>query len=87
MSHYPTAESSDSHTASLVKLSDASKQDEHGQIAYVVFLLFDSLFKGSVLLVLLWSSHPAKRPVRSIGAAEIIAAAESIDEAKRYHCH
>lgn len=32
--------------------------------------------------VLVWSSHKAKPPVRSIGAAELLTAGETIDEGK-----
>lgn len=35
-----------------------------------------------MLHTLSWSSHKSKRPVKSIGAAEILAAGEAIDEGK-----
>ena len=37
---------------------------------------------GSIFHTLSWYSHKSKRPVKSIGAAEILAAGEAIDEAK-----
>lgn len=35
---------------------------------------------GSIFHVLSWSSHKAKFPVRSIGAAEILTTGEAIDK-------
>lgn len=37
---------------------------------------------GISCVVVSWSSHKAKRPVRSIGTAELLAAGEAIDEGK-----
>lgn len=36
----------------------------------------------SIYYIISWSSHKAKHPVRSIGAAEILAAGEAIDKGK-----
>lgn len=45
-------------------------------------LLFEEFQASSVWHTLSWSSHKSKRPVKSIGAAEILAAGEAIDERK-----
>lgn len=63
-------------------LSDAGRHAENGQLCYIAGLLIDEMAIGSIWHVLSWSSRKAKRPVRSIGAAEILAAGESIDEGK-----
>ena len=45
-------------------------------------LLIGDFKAGSVFHTLNWFSHKSKRPVKSIGAAEILAAGEAIDEGK-----
>lgn len=82
ISHYPTVGDSDVQKLSAVVFSDAAKHHDRGQLAYVAGLLLDDPASGWIFHVVAWSSHCAKRPVRSIGAAEILAAGESIDEGK-----
>ncbi|PXF44742.1 hypothetical protein BWQ96_05501 [Gracilariopsis chorda] len=45
-------------------------------------MLFGDLSLGSVIHTISWSSHKSRRPVKSIGSAEILAAGEAIDEGK-----
>ena len=55
---------------------------EYGQLAFVAGLLIGDFDSGSILHKISRSTHKSKRPVNSIGAAEILAAGEAIDEAK-----
>eukprot|EP00171_Calliarthron_tuberculosum_P022021 IDg22021t1 len=70
------------YDVSIVTFSDASRSNESGQIAYISGLLIGDLQMGSIFHTLSWTSHKSKRPVRSIGSAEIIAAGGAIDEGK-----
>lgn len=58
------------------------KKGETGQLAYVCGLLNCDLKLNSTLNTISWSSHKGEKPVKSIGAAELITAAEAIDEGK-----
>ena len=66
----------------MVVFADASKSNENGQLGIVTGLLIGDLCEGSVLHNISWISHKSKRPVKSVPAAEILAAAEGIDEGK-----
>ena len=67
---------------SLVVFADASRQTDHGQLGCISGLLFGDLDEGSTFHVISWSSRKSRRPVKSIGAAEILAVGEGIDEGK-----
>ena len=67
---------------SLVVFADASRQTDHGQLGSISGLLFGELDEGSTSHVISWSSRKSRRPVKSIGAAEILAVGEGIDEGK-----
>lgn len=67
---------------SIVVFSDASRIDENGQIGIVSGLLLVELTEGTKFHALSWLSHKAKRPVKSIPSAKILAASEAIDEGK-----
>lgn len=67
---------------SILVFSDASRVDENGQIGIVSGLLLGELKEGTPYHILSWISHKTKRPVKSVPAAEILAASESIDEGK-----
>lgn len=71
-----------SHSVTIAIFADAGRLTDHGQLSYISGLLLGPLQKGSIFHVLSWMSHKSKRPVRSIGAAEILAASEAIDEGK-----
>lgn len=62
--------------------SDASRVDENGQIGVLTGLLVGEMENNSIYHPLSWISHKAKRPVKSVPAAEILAATEGIDEGK-----
>lgn len=66
----------------ILVFADASRNDDYGQLGYVAGLSIGDFKLGSIFHVLSWSSHKSKRPVKSIGASEILAAGEAIDEGK-----
>ena len=74
--------SSGTKQVSVAVFSDAGRQSDNGQLRYVAGVLVGPLAQGSVFHVLSWMSHKSKRPTKSIGAAEILAASEVIDEGK-----
>lgn len=65
---------------SILVFSDAGKNCDNGRLCYIAEILFDTFEKDSFFHTLSWSSYEAKRPDRSIGAAETLAAGEAIDE-------
>lgn len=70
------------YALNILVVSDASRSVDHGQLCFVAGLLFGPMEQNSVFHTLSWISHKSKRPVKSIGAAEILAAFEAIDEGK-----
>lgn len=62
--------------------SDASRIVDYGQLGMFAGLLIDYFNTGSIFHKFNWSSHKSKKPVKSIGAAEILAAGEAIDDVK-----
>lgn len=69
-------------TLSVLVFADAGRRNENGQLGYITGLLFGKLNVGSTFHTLSWTSHKSKRPVKSIGAAETLAAGCAIDEGK-----
>lgn len=67
---------------SIAIFADAGRLSDHGQLAYISGLLIESLSIHSVFHSISWMSHKSKRPVKSIAAAEVLAASEAIDEGK-----
>lgn len=67
---------------SILAFADAFKGDSHGQLGVLTGLLFGELRNNAIYHPLSWLSHKSKSPVRSVPAAEILAAGEAIDEAK-----
>ena len=65
---------------SVVVFSDANRQNSSAQLGYIAGLVLGDLQTGSPFHVLGWTSRKSKRPVRSIGSAETIAAGIAIDE-------
>lgn len=65
---------------SVVVFSDASRKENYGQLGVFGGLLIGDLKKGSAFHALSWSWHKSSRPVKSIGAAEILGSGEAIDE-------
>lgn len=70
------------HTMSISIFADAGRVVDHGQLCFISGLLIGPLAINSVFHTLSWISHKSKRPVRSVAAAEILAASEAIDEGK-----
>lgn len=67
---------------SVLVFADASKNDEHGQVGVLTGLFVGPLADNSIYHPTSWISHKSKRLVKSVPAAEIVAATEAIDEAK-----
>lgn len=67
---------------SVVVFSDAGRTCDDGQLCFIAGILFGTLSEGSIFHTVSWSSRKSKKPVKSVGAAEILAAGESIDEGK-----
>lgn len=67
---------------SVLVSADASRVDDAGQLGIVTGLLVGEMSTNAICHVVSRVSHKAKRPVKSIPAAEFLAAAESIDEGK-----
>lgn len=70
------------HKMSVVIFEDASRIDKSCQIGIISGLLPGELKKGYVFHTF-WISHKCKRPVKSVLAAESLAAAEAIDEGEQ----
>ena len=81
-SYYPRFDDNKDHCISLCVFCDAGRSLEAGQISTLSGLVFDDIAEGSMFHVLGWSSHKARRPVKSTAAAEILAASEAIDDGK-----
>lgn len=67
---------------SAIMFADAGRNQDVAQISIIGGILLGPLKKDSPFYALTWASHKSKRPVRSIGSAEIIAVSEAIDEGK-----
>ena len=80
--HFALPEGTRSAQASIMVFSDAGRKFDHGQLSVLAGLLLGDTEKYSVFHTLSWISHKSKRPVKSVGAAEILAAGEAIDEGK-----
>eukprot|EP00178_Gracilaria_changii_P001336 TRINITY_DN1187_c0_g1_i1.p1 TRINITY_DN1187_c0_g1~~TRINITY_DN1187_c0_g1_i1.p1 ORF type:complete len:639 (-),score=88.06 TRINITY_DN1187_c0_g1_i1:5196-7112(-) len=79
--HYKVPPSG-THPVSVLVFSDASRSIDHGQLGFVAGLLFGEFETNSVFHPVSWSSHKSRRPVKSIGSAEVLAAGCAIDEGK-----
>lgn len=63
---------------SVLVFSDASRLIDHGQLGFFIGLLFGECEIGATFHTISWCSHKSKRPVKSMGAAEILAAREAM---------
>jgi len=79
---FPRPEDGKKESVSIAVFADAGRTLDHGQLSIVAGLLIGPLSENSILHVYSWISHKSKRPVRSIGAAEVLAASEAVDEGK-----
>lgn len=80
MIRYKRPNDTKQYNLSVLVFADASRSVEHRQLGFVAGLLIGQFNIGSIYHTLSWSSRKSKRPVKSIGAAEILAAGEAIDE-------
>lgn len=80
--NYPRPEDKSEYQIALLAFADASKGDSNGQLGILTGLLVAKLAKDSIFHCTSWLSHKSKRPVKSVPAAEILAAGEAIDEVK-----
>ena len=64
---------------SIDTFSDASKFEDRGQIGLVCWLMIEKFGNGSVYHPSMWSSKRAKRPVKSVATAEVLAATVASD--------
>lgn len=62
----------------ILVFSDASRIIYHGQLSYLYRLVVGPFSKDTLFYTLLWTSHNQKRPVKSVGASEIMAASGAI---------
>ena len=79
---YPRPSDNSRYELSVLVFADASRIDDCGQLGVVTGLLIGEMKNNSIYHAISWMSHKAKRPVKSVPAAEIFAAAEGIDEGK-----
>lgn len=66
-------------TLSVLVFRNAGWTADSGQICHVAGLLVGPLKPNSVFHDISWSSHKARLPAKSIGAAETLAARAPID--------
>ena len=64
----------------IVCFADASKTDDKGQLGMVTGLMIGELSTGAVFHSLIWFSKRAKRPVKSVASAEVLATGAAADE-------
>lgn len=79
---YPRPEDSQKYEMNILVFADASKESQNGQIGVLLGLLIGKFSKGSIFHTISWIYQKLKRSVKSVPAAEILAALEAIDEAK-----
>ena len=64
--------------------SDASRTDENGQLGVITGLVVGKMENNAIYHTISWISHKSRRPVKSVPAAKILAAAEGIDDGKMF---
>ena len=79
---YPRPADKEDYQLSVLVFADASRVDECGQLGVLTGLLIGKMKKNAIYHAVSWMSHKSKRPVKSVPAAEIFAAAEGIYEGK-----
>jgi len=79
---YPRPTDRGKYELLILVFADAAKPGDHGQIGVPTGLLVSELKNNSIFHPISWISHKSKRPVKSVPAADILASAEEIDEAK-----
>ena len=71
-----------SYSFKVLAFSDAARSNDHGQLAHISGLVIGDVSLNSIFHTLGWSSQKSKRPTKSVGAAETLAAGSAIDEGK-----
>lgn len=79
---YPRPTEKSENELSVLVFADASRTDDVGQLGVLTGLLIGEMKNNAIYHTISWISHKAKRPVKSVPAAEILAAGEGIDEGK-----
>ena len=79
---YPRPTDDQRYDLSVLVISDASRTDENNQLGVITGLLVGEMQQNAISHALSWISHKCKRPFKSVPAAEILVAAEGIDEGK-----
>lgn len=79
---YPRPTDKNEYELTELAFADASKPSEYGKLGIVIGLLVGDFKQDSIFHTITWMSHKAKRPTKSVPAAEILAASEAIDESK-----
>ncbi len=79
---YKRPNDNNEYNISILVFSDASRSSDYGQLGFIAGLLIGDFKCGSVFHPLHWASHKSKRPVKSVGSAETLAAGSAIDEGK-----
>lgn len=69
-------------TSKISSLCLYSRTDAYGQVVILSGLLLDEFKEGALFHVVSWMYDKTKRPIRSVPAAETLAAAKSVDEGK-----
>lgn len=68
---------------SILVFSYPARSVYNREICYISGVLVDEIYIGSLFHILSWSSHKAKRPVRSIRVAEVLGSGKAIYERKK----
>ena len=84
---YPRLTDDHKYDLGVLLFADASRTNENGQLGVLAGLLVGELKNNAIYHAVSWRSHKSKRPVKSVSAAEILAAAEGIDEEKSLLAH
>ena len=71
---------SGSHQMSVLVFADAARPNGSGQLGILSGLLIGDFEESSVFHVLSWYSRLSKRPTKSIGSAEVLAAGMAVHE-------
>lgn len=67
---------------SVMVLPDAGRQGDRSPLSYPAGLFLGDIYAYVPFQPIYWSSHKSRRPVRSSGGAELLAAREDIGDGK-----
>lgn len=76
---YPAIGSCGSFELYAMYFADAARPCEYGQIGDIGGLVIGDLKQSSVYHAVDWNSHLSKRPTKSSGSAETLAAGEAVE--------